>query len=122
MDMSAAYMAQTVEHLKTVGGYEVEASDDDMMRNGTLVFKRRRYTCRKADEQHLLLEVLTYPDGREAYFLEVIKMGAMSSYSFQLDSWKFRPLLVEFKYYIHPNTGLGLSFKLEWTAAGTVPE
>jgi hypothetical protein len=53
-----------------------------------------------------------YPNGEEAYYLEVVRIGAMHGFSFPLDSWKFRPATVEFKYYLHPDTGLGLSFFL----------
>jgi len=108
MEMSADYMAETVEHMQRFG-YSVTEAKDTNERDGQLVFNRTKYSCQSA-EAELVLEVLCYADGREAYFMEIVRMGAMSSFSFPLDSWKFRPETVEFKYYVHPATGLGLSF------------
>jgi len=105
MEMSADYMAQTVEHLQS-HGYRVTEGKDKTDRDGQLVFNRTKYSCESADAE-LVLEVICYADGREAYFMEIVRMGAMSSFSFPLDSWKFRPETVEFKYYVHPETGLG---------------
>jgi hypothetical protein len=112
MEMSAAYMAQTVEHLRKAGGFEVQTTHEDKTRDGEPVFHRVLHRCHHANGDELLLETITYPGGREAYHLAVTKIGAMSSFSYPLDSWKFRPTTVEFKYAIHPESGLGLSFIL----------
>lgn len=112
MEMSSAYLRQTVDHLQQVG-YDVEEHTEAKERSGQIVFDRTRFRCSKpADQAEFILEVLTYPDGREAYYLELVAIGPMRSFSFPLDSWKFRPDSVEFKYYLHPETGLGLSFIL----------
>ncbi|MFM6990134.1 MAG: hypothetical protein ACKOWD_02375 [Rhodoferax sp.] len=111
MEMTAAYMAQTVAHLKAAG-FEITESTDTSSRDGATVFHRIRYQCERLPDCNLALEVLTYPGGRESYFLELLQMGPMHSFSFPLDSWKFRPTSVEFKYYINPQSGLGLAFAL----------
>lgn len=111
MEMSGAYLRQTVAHLKS-SGYSVTESEDSRERSGQLVFDRTKFICQK-DENSLVLELIQYPDGKEAYYLEIQRMGSIRSTSFPLDSWKFRSQLVEFKYYIEPRTGLGLSFTLD---------
>lgn len=111
MEMSGAYLRQTVEHLRNAG-YAVVESEDSRERTGELVFDRTKFQCQK-DENAFVLELIQYPDGKEAYYLEILRMGSIRSTSFPLDSWKFRPQLVEFKYYIEPRTGLGLSFTLD---------
>ncbi len=112
MKMSAAYLAQTVAHLEKAG-YQITETSDTKESNGAVAFHRTSYRCHKAQAAALVLELLLYPDGREAYYLEILQAGVLRSLSFPLDSWKFRPTLVEFKYYIHPNSGLGLSFILD---------
>ena len=112
MEMSAAYLRQTVAHLQQAG-YEVTESADTPLRAQQPVFERVRFRCRTAPETDFILELLTYPDGREAYYLEIVRIGVLRCTSFPLDSWKFRPASVEFKFYVHPETGLGLSFILD---------
>lgn len=116
--MTAAYMAQTAAHLKAAG-FELAQSEETRVRDGATVFHRTRYQCKREPDVDLVLEVLTYPDGRENYFLELLKVGPLQSFSFPLDSWKYRPDSVEFKYYINPESGLGLSFKLDLTKPAT---
>ncbi len=112
MKMSAAYLGDTAKHLADAG-YEVKQSTDTKLTGDAVAFQRTRYACNKIPDARIVLEALVYPDGQEAYFLEVLQAGALRSFSFPLDSWKFRPTTVEFKYYIHPDTGLGLSFILD---------
>lgn len=114
MQMSAAYMAQTMVHLRSAG-FGVTELDAPKLRDEQLVFQRTRYTCRRPPDVDLVIEVITYPDGKEAYFLEIRKMGPMRCFSFPLDSWKFRTMAIEFKYSLDPATGLGLSFVLDLT-------
>lgn len=114
MQMSAAYMAQTVEHLRSAG-FGVTEIDAPKLRDEQLVFQRSRYICCRPPDVDLVLEVITYPDGKETYFLEMRKVGPMRCFSFPLDSWKFRPMAIEFKYGIEPTSGLGLSFVLDLT-------
>ena len=111
MEMSAAYLRQTVEHLKS-NGYTVNESEDSRERGGQRVFERTKFCCQKG-ENSFVLELIEYPDGTEAYYLEILRMGSIRSTSFPLDSWKYRPQLVEFKYCIEPRSGLGLSFVLD---------
>lgn len=112
MEMSAAYLVETVEHLKA-RGYEVRDEVSQLQRDGVHIFERIRYHCFKAPDTELVLECLTYGDRREAYYLELVRAGRMRSFSFPLDSWKFRADVIEFKYYVHPETGLGLTFFLD---------
>lgn len=111
MEMSADYLAKTIAHLKDAG-YSVVTEHDAPQRDGRTIFARTRYHCQRTEQDHLILELLTYPNRVEAYYLEIVRMGAIHSFSFPLDSWKFRPTSIEFKYYLHPDTGLGLSFFL----------
>jgi hypothetical protein len=111
MEMSADYLAKTIVHLESAG-YVVITEFDAPQRGELTVFNRTRYHCQRSEQDHIILELLVYPNGEEAYYLEVVRMGVMHGFSFPLDSWKFRPATVEFKYYLHPDTGLGLSFFL----------
>ncbi len=109
--MSADYLAKTIAHLESAG-YAVTTEHDAPQRDTITLFNRTRYHCQRNAQDHLVLELLVYPNRAEAYYLEIVRMGAMHSFSFPLDSWKFRPASIEFKYYLHPDTGLGLSFFL----------
>jgi hypothetical protein len=111
MEMSADYLAKTIAHMASAG-YTVKTQDDAPQRDGYAIFERTRYDCHRGAHDHLILELLVYPNGVEAYYLEIVRMGSIHSFSFPLDSWKFRPTSIEFKYYLHPETGLGLSFFL----------
>ena len=111
MEMSADYLEKTVNHLKAAS-YVVTTEHDAPQREQQTIFNRTRYHCQRSEQDHIILELLVYPNGVEAYYLEIVRMGAMHSFSFPLDSWKFRPTSIEFKYYLHPETGLGLSFFL----------
>lgn len=111
MEMSADYLAKTIAHMASAG-YTVKKEEDAPQRDGRAVFDRTRYHCQRGEQDQLILELLVYPNGLEAYYLEIVRMGAIHSFSFPLDSWKFRPASIEFKYYLHPDSGLGLSFFL----------
>lgn len=108
MDMSPDYMAATVAHLEA-RGWRAERAHERRERDGTLRFTADRYRLYRGDDEVLELEALTYPDGVHTYHLAVERYHGCTSTSFPLDSWKHRPDRVEFKYYTHPETGLGLS-------------
>jgi hypothetical protein len=112
MKMSAAYLEETVAHLAQAG-YAVTKSTDTKKTGEQVAFERTRYECSKAPDSNFVLEVLAYWNGSEAYYMELVRAGPIRSFSFPLDSWKYRPSSVEFKYYIHPASGLGLSFILD---------
>ncbi len=113
MEMSAHYMRETVAFLATKG-YNVTTEQDEKRRDEQLIFVRERHTISRGAQESFLLETLTYPDQTETYFLEIKHYFALHSFSFPLDSWKHRPEKIEFKYYTHPETGLGLSFILSF--------
>jgi len=102
--MTAEWMGTTADFL-AANGWEVERLDteDD-------AFVRTRYDIRGGDREHLVLEALTYPDGDERYWLQLVSWHGLRSYPFPLDSWKHRDAFVEFKFHVEPVTGLGLSF------------
>lgn len=112
MKMSASYLAQTAAHLREAG-YLVTENTQVKHRGDNVIFQRTFYQCRKPPEVDIVLEALTYPDGRETYYLEILQVGPLRSLSFPLDSWKFHPAMIEFKYYSEPETGMGLSFMLD---------
>ncbi len=113
MEMSADYMRQTAEHM-AAKGYALEVERDEKERDGQRIFVRDRYALTRNDNEHFILECITYPDGQEKYFIEVKRYHSIYTFSFPLDSWKHRPDRVEFKYYALPETGLGLSFILNF--------
>jgi hypothetical protein len=112
MKMSALYMSQTADHLRSAG-YTIEHTTEVKKTGESVAFERQRYRCCHGSDATFIMEALTYPDGIETYYMEITKIGSLRSFSFPLDSWKFRKSTVEFKYYIHPETGLGLSFILD---------
>jgi hypothetical protein len=112
MEMSAAYMRQTSEHLGTKG-FTVQAEFDQIEGAQGNVFPRTRYHCTKAPSVHLVLEAVSYPQDKDRFFLEVRQFHSLYSHSFPLDSWKFRDHQIEFKYLADRETGLGLTFVLK---------
>jgi len=112
MEMSDAYLDETAVFLETKGYTKVTenafygAADDAEQAQCV------RHTLRKGDEEYFILEVVTHPNAKDRYFLEIIKFHSLRSQSFPLDSWKFFPDRVEFKYYVQDVAGLGLSFVL----------
>lgn len=112
MKMSASYLAETMNHLQK-NAYVVTKHSETKYRAEILVFHRTTYRCVKSPEIDIALEALSYPDGREAYYLEIFHIGPLRSLSFPLDSWKIQPTYIEFKYYSHPQTAMGLAFTLD---------
>lgn len=107
MKMSGAYMLETVRHFESRGFMLTTDADTRRTKDGTLLFERQRYTLKRPFEA-ITLETLTYPDGRETFYLE-FGWHAASFYSFQLDSWKHRADRVEFKFQPSNETGEGLA-------------
>jgi len=112
MEMNLDYFEATLSHLQSKG-FTVRIELDDHCANGELVFSRKRARCDLDETCRLSLEALSYLNGREDFFLEIIKMGRMRSFSFPLDSWKFHADRIEFKFRDDPETGLGLALTVD---------
>ncbi len=112
MQMSVAYMAETVGALEDAG-FEVQTESRVLEPTATRPGARRtEHRLRRGAEEELLLEAIAYDEGEVAYYLELVTFHGLSTFSFPLDSWKHRPGSVEFKFYEDPGTGNGLSFRL----------
>lgn len=107
MKMSGTYMAETAHHFESRGFMLTIDDDERRAKDGTVLFTRKRFTLKRPLES-IGMEALTYPDGRESFFLE-FGWHAASFFSFQLDSWKHRPDRVEFKFQPSNETGQGLA-------------
>lgn len=111
-------MAATTEDMANAAsglvdaGFHAVVERDDKRRDGTLVYERVRWTLTRGEHEELELEALSYPDGTESFFLRLVRFHGMRTHSFPLDSWKLWPERIEFKYYVHPETGQGLAFTL----------
>ncbi len=112
MQMSSAYMAETVEHL-CQHGWVAERRDDTHEQDGAPVFERSTWVLQRGEEEHLELEALSYADGAETFYLAIPGFHGLSSHSFPLDSWKHRPDRVEFRYHAMADSGLGHTFVLQ---------
>jgi len=108
MEMSKQWMEDTASFLGE-RGFEVARLDAEEA-DGIL---RTRFDLRGDARQHLVLEVLVYPDGEERYWLQLAQWHGLRTYPFPLDSWKHRDAFVEFKFHVEPITGLGLSFLVD---------
>jgi hypothetical protein len=115
MEMSPEYAAETARVLEQ-RGYRLETSDEERLDGDVLRFTVTRYIF-SAPAQRLGLEVLRYPDNDVRYYLEIFEYHGLSSYSFELDSWKYRDDYIEFRYYTHPETGGALTLKLLYPQA-----
>ncbi|MEZ4400507.1 MAG: hypothetical protein R3B06_10840 [Kofleriaceae bacterium] len=115
MEMSPAYMAATAKHLED-NGWKVTRSTEDRVRDGAPVFTAARYRVERGADEVLSFEALTYPDGVHAYYLAIDAWHGVTCTSFPVDSWKHRPDRVEWKFYVHPKTSLGLSFVVQLVA------
>ncbi len=110
MEMSHEYMRETVRAMQ-VGGFELTSSGSSSPTGNGPGFEVSRYELVRGDAEDLVLECLEYSDGSETYWLELRKLHTISSFSFQLDSWKHRESQVEFRYYPRDD-GVGLTFVL----------
>lgn len=112
MEMSGSYLEETALFLETKGYAKVTENSIYGAADDAEQAQCVRHTLRKGDEEHFILEVVTHPNSKDRYFLEIRKFHYLCSQSFPLDSWKFFPDRVEFKYYVQDVAGLGLSFIL----------
>lgn len=114
MEMSPAYLERTAEHLASAG-WTVAREDDERRREGELIYTATRFRVARDPDARLVLEALTYADGRHAYYLEVEAWHGLRCTSFPLDSWKYHRDRIELKFYAHPETSLGLSLVIALT-------
>lgn len=112
MEMSPEYAAQTAGEL-TRHGYVCQQSEEERKDGEILRFTATRYAL-SAPGQQLILEVVRYPEGDARYFLEIAEYHGLSSYSLELDSWKYRDDFIEFRYYTNPETGGALTLKIAY--------
>lgn len=119
MEMSPEYADETAAEM-TEHGYTLNTDKENRMDGSILRFKSTRHHL-SAENQHLILEVIRYPDGEIRYFLEIAMYGGLSSFSFELDSWKYRDDHVEFRYYTNPETGGALTIRLNYPSADPSP-
>ncbi len=112
MEMSPEYALETVR-IMSERGYTLETEEMERIDGDVSRFKGVYYRLGSA-QQRLVLEVLHYPDTRVRYFLEIAEYYGLSSFSFELDSWKHHEEYIEFRYYTNPETGGALTFKLRF--------
>jgi hypothetical protein len=114
MEMNLAYFEATLNHLKK-SKFSVETVDDFHQKNNELIFERKKALCRLGDECAFDFEALQYRNGRLDFYLQILKIGRVKSFSFPLDSWKYHANRIEFKYRDDPQTGLGLALTIDLT-------
>jgi hypothetical protein len=112
MEMNLAYFDATIKHLESKG-FSIQITADEHRTGDELVFQRKSARCDLGDDCSLSFEALAYSNGHENFYLEIIKMGRMRGFSFPLDSWKYHPNRIEFKYRDDPESGLGLALTLD---------
>lgn len=112
MEMSPEYAAETAGILAQ-RGYVCQQSEEQRKDGELLRYTATRYAM-SAPGQQLNLEVVSYPDGDSRYFLEIASYHGLSSYSLELDSWKYQDDFIEFRYYTNPETGGALTLKIEY--------
>jgi hypothetical protein len=112
MEMNLAYFEATLSHLQAKG-FTVQSHSDAHEQQGDLVYHRKTARCELGSECCLSFEALTYSNGDERFYLEIVKVGRMRGFSFPLDSWKYHANRIEFKYRDDPETGLGLALTLD---------
>jgi hypothetical protein len=111
MEMNMAYFRATLERMSGAG-FEVATESDTHTDQGSLVFTRTKALCSKGEACRLNFESLEYAAGQVDFYLEILAMGRMRSFSFPLDSWKHHADRIEFKYRADPQTGLGLALTM----------
>lgn len=123
MEMSSAYMATTAEHLKSQGWSLADEHNCMTLGGGVLGSDGQAaqsiihgYRLRAERSAELLLETVESPtpDGGRLvrFYLEIVDYFGLRSSSYELDSWKFFPDRVEFKYKCDSETSLGPSFTI----------
>jgi hypothetical protein len=116
VEMNLAYFEATLVHLQTKG-FVIQTQSDDHEQQGNLVFRRTTARCERGSDCCLSFETLSYANGDERFYLEIVKMGRMRGFSFPLDSWKYHANRIEFKYRDDPETGLGLALTIDLSDA-----
>ena len=114
MEMTKAYYEATLNHLQGKG-FSIESVLDEHIEKGVVVFNRQRSKCQLDEQCQFLFEAIFYTDGHDDFFLQIVKLGRGRSFSFPLDSWKYHPNRIEFKYRDDPATGLGLAITIDLT-------
>ncbi len=109
MKMSHDYMKETCAHLATCG-YTLDEEEVSYGENEVGEQSIGFVYHLKNENTHFKLETLQHGSHEDRYYLEIVSFHEMKSFSFELDSWRYFDDRIEFKYYIHPETGLGLSF------------
>lgn len=117
MEMSPEYAKETAANMAE-RGYTLSIDKEKRTDGSIIRFKATRYQL-TAENQKLVLEVIRYPDDEVRFFLEINQYFGLSTFSFELDSWRYREDFVEFRYYTHPETGGALTFKLQYPSQGT---
>ena len=110
MEMSHDYMRETVEKMAD-HGFAVVNAVESVERASAPPYERTSYELTRGNDEHVILECLEYPDGPESYWLELRRMGSITSLPFMLDSWKWRDDQVEFSFYGRDD-GSALTFVL----------
>jgi hypothetical protein len=112
MEMTAAYMRKAAEFLVERGfSLAEERSELGEVEGGKC--GSLRFVLTRGPDEHLVLELVEHPGEGERYFLELVRFHGLRSFSFPLDSWKFRGTSIELKYYALPDSGLGLALTLD---------
>ena len=115
MEMSPQYMAETIEFFASKG-FEI-SQETRTYGEGETASEAFAYRVRCSETVDLELEVVTRANLEPRYFLAIHNYFGLTSFSFQLDSWKFSGERIECKYYAIPETGLGLSIALDLSQA-----
>ncbi|MEL6341242.1 MAG: hypothetical protein AAFQ65_15160 [Myxococcota bacterium] len=108
MDMSHDYVRRTVEALSE-RGFSVDPREKRYESDEIEGPNSQCFDLRLGDAIHWTLETVFLGEGEERYFLEVHRYYGMRGYSYPLDSWKFFPDRIEFKYEVNPESSMGPS-------------
>jgi hypothetical protein len=119
MEMTSAYLGETADAFEHCG-FARETRIEPDAPGGRGAFIRTRHTLARPNER-IVLEVCSYPDGAEDFFLEIEDFHGLSCMSFPLDSWRHHADRVEMKLRADPNTGQGFAFVLTLPAQGDPP-
>lgn len=111
MQMSRAYLEETVAAMGAAGFTVAGQRDRVTRQDGTAAYDRDRFELERGSNEDLVLECLRYADGRETFWLELRRVLTMRATPFQLDSWKCWPDRVEFRFYARDD-GVALTFTL----------
>lgn len=111
MDMSVDYMRESCDFLQTKG-FDVRSRSEQIELEPGSHATLFTFELSRGEHERFNLEAWRYPDGTERYYLEVARYHHLASTSFPLDSWKYKPHQIEFKYYVMDESSMGLSFIL----------